>query len=181
VPDVLGGSKQGNPKGVSVALASTLVVQKTVALLSGDTGLPATAREIALMSGVTLPTITAQQVIAQNVAADVVGKSSSLNYPVFCVYCERLTNSHLERFRVFSGEVSAAVEVRVSQDRVDGLEDQLHGCVDAVTQALDENGGEWGDGVFYAGGYEVTYSPVKHGGRNFLQSAKVTFIVALSR
>jgi hypothetical protein len=164
-----------------VALASTLIVQKTVALLSGDGGLSATAAEIALMSGVALPAITPPQIVAQNVSAEIVGQSSSPRYPVFHVYCERLTNSHQERFRVFSGEVGIAVEARVSQDRLDGLEDQLHGCVDAVTQALDENGGDWGDGVFYAGGYDVTYNQVKHGGRNFIQSAKITFTVVLSR
>ena len=164
-----------------MALASTLIVQKTVALLSGDGGLSAAAAEIALMSGVALAAITPQQIVAQNVSAEIVGQSSSTKYPVFHVYCERLTNSHHERFRVFSGEVGIAVEARVSQDRLDGLEDQLHGCVDAVTQALDENGGDWGDGVFYSGGYDVTYNQVKHGGRNFLQSAKVTFTVALSR
>jgi hypothetical protein len=82
---------------------------------------------------------------------------------------------------VFSGEVGIIVEARVSQDRLHGLEDQLHGCVDAVTQALDENGGDWGDGVFYSGGYSVSYNQVKHGGRNYLQAAKVSFTVALSR
>jgi len=133
------------------------------------------------MSGVTLAAITPQQIVAQNVSAEIVEQSSSPKYPVFQVYCERLTNSHQERFRVFSGEVGIVVEARVSQDRLDGLEDQLHGCVDSVTQALDENGGDWGDGVFYSGGYGVTYNQVKHGGRNFLQSAKITFTVALSR
>jgi hypothetical protein len=164
-----------------VALASTLVVQKTVALLSGDAGLSSTAQEITLMSGITLPPITSQQIIAQNVSAEIVEQSSSPKYPLFQVYCERLTNSHQERFRVFSGEVGIIVEARVSQDRLDGLEDQLHGCVDAVTQALDENGGDWGDGVFYSGGYSVSYNQVKHGGRNYLQAAKVSFTVALSR
>ena len=177
----MGSPASRHPEGVIVAVASTLVVQKTVALLSGDSGLPATAPEIALMSGIVLPAISAQQIIAQNVSADIVSRNSSPHYPVFCVYCERLMNSHQERFRVFSSEVSTAVEVRVSQDRLEGLEDQLHGCVDAVTQALDENGGDWGDGVFYPGGYEATYSQVKQGGHNFLQSAKVTFVVALSR
>lgn len=164
-----------------MALASTLIVQKTIALLSGDSGLSATVPEIALMSGLTLPAIAAEQVIAQNVPADLVGEGSSAKYPVFHVYCEKLVNSHQERFRVFSGEVGMAVETRVSQDRLDGLEDQLHGCVDAVTQVLDENGGDWGDGAFYCGGYDVTYSHVKRGGRNYLQSAKVSFTVALSR
>jgi len=164
-----------------MALASTLAVQKTVALLRGDCGLPSTAPEISLMSGTTLPAITARQVVAQNVSADVAARSSSLPYPVFYVFCERLSNTQREKFRVFSGEVSVAVEARVSQDRLEGLEDQLHGCVDAVTQALDENRGDWSDGVFYAGGYEVAYNAVKHGGRNFLQTAKVTFTVAVSR
>lgn len=164
-----------------MALASTLVVQKTVALLSGDTGLNATAQEIALMSGVTIAPIGPQQVAARNVSIEIAAESNATRYPVFHVYCERLTNSQQERFRVFSGEVRVVVEVRVSQDRLEGLEDQLHGCVDAVTQALDENRGDWSDGVFYAGGYEVTYAPVKHGGRNFIQTAKVTFDAAVSR
>jgi hypothetical protein len=164
-----------------VAFASTLVVQKTVALLTGDGGLAATVPEIALMSGLTLPEITPQQVAAQNVSAEIAGESGSVRYPVFHVYCEKLTNSQKERFRVFSGEVGIVVEARVSQDRLAGLEEQLHGCVDAVTQSLEENLGDWGDGVFYAGGYDATYSQVKHGGRNYLQSAKVSFTVALSR
>ena len=164
-----------------MGLASTLAVQKTVGLLRGDTGLAATGPEIALMSGTTLPAITAKQVVAQNVSAELIAKSSSPPYPVFYVYCERLSNTQREKFRVFSGEVSVAVEARVSQDKLEGLEAQLHGCVDAVTQALDENRGDWSDGVFYAGGYEVVYSAVKQGGRNFLQTARVSFTVAVSR
>lgn len=71
-------------------------------------------------------------------------------------------------------------EVRVSQDRLEGVESQLQLYVDALTQVLDQGRGDLGDGVFYAGGYEVSYSPVKHGGRNFLQTAKVTFTVDIS-
>ena len=93
-----------------MALASTLVVQKTVALLSGDAGLSSTTQEIALMSGLTLPTITSQQIVAQNVSAEIVEQSSSPKYPLFQVYCERLTNSHQERFRVFSGEVGLSLK-----------------------------------------------------------------------
>ena len=133
------------------------------------------------MSGLTLPAITAGQVVAQNVSAEIVEQSTSPKYPVFQVYCDRVSNMQQERFRVFSGQVSVVVEARVSLDRLDGLEDQLHGCVDAVTQALDQNRGDWGDGIFYSGGYNVVYNPVKHGGRNYLQSAKVSFAVDLSR
>jgi hypothetical protein len=55
------------------------------------------------------------------------------------------------------------------------------GCyVDAITQVLDKSRGDWGDGVFFDGGYEVTFGGVKHGGRNFLQIAKVVFALEIS-
>jgi len=164
-----------------MALAATLVINKAVALLGGQTGIPATAPEIALMSGVSLPPIGQDQILRQNISVDLAEQSTTPRYPIFQVYCERLTNSHQEKFRVFSGEADVAVEARVSQDRLDDLEDRLHACIDAVTQALEENAGDWGDGVFYSGGYQATYSPVRTGGRNFLQTAKVTFTVAVSR
>ena len=44
-----------------------------------------------------------------------------------------------------------AIEVRVSQDRLEGIEEQLQMYVDAVTQVLDQNRGDWGEGMFYAG------------------------------
>jgi hypothetical protein len=71
-------------------------------------------------------------------------------------------------------------EVRISQDRIEGLEQQLRLYVDGVTQVLDTNRGSWGQGMFYTGQYEVRFDPVQQGGRNFLQIAKVIFEVDLS-
>ena len=71
-------------------------------------------------------------------------------------------------------------EVRVSQDRIEGLEDQLRLYVDSITQVLDANRGNWGQGAFYAGAYEVNYDPVQHGGKNLLQIARVSLEVDLS-
>ena len=45
---------------------------------------------------------------------------------------------------------------------------------DAISQTLNQNRGDWGHGLFYAGGYEVSFGPVKHGGRNFIKSAKIS-------
>src|ERR1017187_4236679 len=75
---------------------------------------------------------------------------------------------------------NVAIEVRVSQDRLVGIENQLQTYVDAVTQVLDQNRGDWGEGMFYAGCYEAALGPVKHGGRNFIQAGKVTFEVGVS-
>ncbi len=164
-----------------MAFATTLVIHKAVALLGGQTGIPGAGPEIALMSGTPIPPIGPEQIVSQNIAVDVAEQSATPRYPMFYVYCERLTNSHQEKFRVFSGEAEVTVETRASQDRLENLEDQLNACVDVVTQALEENAGDWGDGVFYPGGYLVTYGAVRAGGRNFVQSAKVTFTVAVTR
>jgi hypothetical protein len=96
------------------------------------------------------------------------------------MYCASVKNLQREKFRTFSGEANMVVETRISQDRVDGLETVSQMYVDAVTMVLDQNRGDWGNGVSYNGGYEVNYGPVKHGGRNFLQTAKISFSVDVS-
>ena len=74
-----------------------------------------------------------------------------------------------------------AVEVRVSQDRLEGIEGKLQSYAEAVTQVLDRSRGDWSEGMFYTGGYEVAFGPVKRGGKNFVQVAKVAFEVEVSR
>jgi hypothetical protein len=34
--------------------------------------------------------------------------------------------------------------------------------------------------MYYAGGYQVAFGPVKHGGKNFIQIAKITFEIGVS-
>ena len=57
---------------------------------------------------------------------------------------------------------------------------QVNVMVDAVTSTLDQNRGDWGGGVFYGGAYQIDYKGVKRGGKNFLQTATVTFDVQIS-
>ena len=73
-----------------------------------------------------------------------------------------------------------AVDVRVSQDRLENIEAVLHRYVDGITLVLDNNRGDWGNGIYYTGGYDINFQAIKHGGKNFLQSAKVTFAVNVS-
>ena len=40
--------------------------------------------------------------------------------------------------------------------------------------------GQWGKGVYYTGGYEIEFSPIKRGGRSFVQAAKVELTVNVS-
>jgi hypothetical protein len=118
---------------------------------------------------------------AQNAAAELAERAGSVKYPLVTVYCEKVINDLREKFRSFSGRVEMAIEVRHSQDRLEGMEDALEAQADAVTQALAARRGDWGDGMFYAGGYEVSFGKVARGGKNFTQVAKVTFEIGVSR
>jgi hypothetical protein len=101
------------------------------------------------------------------------------------VYCEKIVNSLAEKFRTFSGNVQTTVELRHSQDRLDGLQDALENYADAIMQVLNANRGDWGNGMFYCGEYQavakITFGAVKHGGKNFQQVAKITFEIGVSR
>lgn len=120
-------------------------------------------------------------VYAQNVAADVAERSTNTKYPSVYVYCEKIANALTEKFRSFSGSLQMAIEIRHSQDRLDGLQNGLELYIDSVTQVLNSGRGDWGNGLYYAGGYDVTLGAVKHGGKNFVQAAKVTFRIEVSR
>jgi hypothetical protein len=73
------------------------------------------------------------------------------------------------------------IEVRHSQDQIDSLEQNAQVYVDAVCALLDDSRGDWGNGTFYSGGYDVSYEPVIRGGKNFLQRARVGFYVEISK
>ncbi|HZT34212.1 MAG TPA: hypothetical protein VFA33_30250 [Bryobacteraceae bacterium] len=163
-----------------MAQAAKAAATKVIALLTAPAGVNGNLAALAQAAGVTLPVITTGQIAAQNIASDLAERSADVKYPALNIYCEKLSNVLREKFRTFSGTASMAIEVRLSQDRLDGLESNLQLYLDAVTQVLDTNRGDWGSGMFYAGGYEAVIHPVKRGGRNFIQVAKVTFDVGVS-
>jgi hypothetical protein len=131
-------------------------------------------------SGVHLAPIPPEHIVKQNVPMALAERAKAVKYPVVYVYSDRVRNLLIEKFRTFSGKIRTVAEVRVSQDRLEGIEEQLRLYVDAVTQVLDLNRGSWGQGAFFTGGYEVSFDAVQHGGRNFVQVARVSFEVDLS-
>ena len=118
---------------------------------------------------------------AQNAAAELVERSGTTAYPLVTVYCEKVVNDLREKFRSFSGSVQMAIEVRHSQDRIEGMEAALEEQTDAVTSALSASRGDWGDGMFYNGGYVVSFGRLTRGGKNFTQVAKVSLEIGVSR
>lgn len=163
-----------------MALVGTLTTSKLVGVLTGSEGLPGAVADLSAGQSLALPAMSTGQIIAQNVTPEISERSTIIQYPLVCVYCSKVTNQLREKFRTFSGDAQMVIEMRVSQDRLDEIETNVQSYVDAVTNVLDQSRGDWGDGVFYAGGYEVTYGGVKHGGKNFLQIAKVSLVLEIS-
>ena len=158
-----------------------LCASKTIALLTGSKGINAGLAALTRSRSYPPPALNAAQVQAQNVAPDLAERSGRAQFPAVNVYCEKVVNAMTEKFRSFSGSAQMAIEIRHSQDRLDGLQDSLELFADAVAHALNGARGDWGDGVFYGGGYEVSFSGAKQGGKNFLQTAKVSFKIGVSR
>jgi len=163
-----------------MAWVGSTVTAQVVTLLNLPQGLNACVATLAEAENATLPPLGQNQILAQNVSIELAERSTDVLYPAVSVYCEKIVNQLKEKFRNFSGKATMAIEVRVSQDRLGGIEDQLQSYVDAVTQVLDQNRGDWGEGMYYAGCYEAALGPVKHGGQNFIQVGKVTFEIGVS-
>lgn len=102
-------------------------------------------------------------------------------YPVYQVYVERVRNKMTEKFRSFSGTVEVVVEVKVSQDRLEGLTESVQFYADAVTDVVERSRGCVEEGVYLPGTYEVTFEAAKKGGLNVMQTARVKCELEVSR
>jgi hypothetical protein len=159
----------------------SLITGQVIQLLTGASGVNSYLDGTLQGIGQPLAPLNSAQVRAQNVAPDIADQSTTMLFPAVNVYCEKIVNSLAEKFRSFSGNAQTTVELRHSQDRLDGLQDALENYVDAILQVLNANRGDWGNGMFYSGEYQAVFAAVKHGGRNFQQVAKITFEIGVSR
>ncbi len=154
---------------------STKIVQR----LTSQTGV--NANLAALTQGSPLPAPAGlAQVRLGNISAEIAARSTVAQYPAANVYCEKIINSQVEKFRTFSGTLQMAIDLSHSEDRVENVQANLELYADAVMGVLDASSGDWGGGMFYGGGYQIAFGPVKQGGRNFIQTAKINFEIGVS-
>jgi len=157
------------------------ITAKVIHRITGAGGLNAGLAALTHGEAAIAPPIDVSQVRAQNVTAEMAERGGGIKYPSMNVYCESIANQLKEKFRTFSGKAQMAIEVRYSQDRLDGLQDKLELYADGAMRVLNASRGDWGDGMFYGGEYEASFGPVKQGGKNFIQTAKITFEIGVSR
>lgn len=163
-----------------MARAGSASTRRVAELLRSPQGLAQSIAALSMVDGVVMPSLDTGQIVEANAGTDALEQLTGFRYPAVNVYCEKISNTQREKFRSFSGTVKVAVDVRVTSDTLPGLTDQLHFYVEALTRLLDVSRGSWGLGLSYAGEYDVTYGPAKAGGKNYVQSAKVSMPIDVS-
>ena len=141
-------------------------------LLASD-GANSTLGEIGARDRVHLPGLMDRNVLIQNVPPKLADENAPTVYPALYLYCERMENVLRKKFTKFSGPIFLSVDVRVSDERMDGLDEQLARYVEAVRAVLGANQGQWTDNLAYSGAYSVRFREIELGGRNFIQTAQV--------
>ncbi|MBI5280513.1 MAG: hypothetical protein HY858_02435 [Candidatus Solibacter usitatus] len=142
-------------------------------LLEADNGLGASVEALKDAYGEQGAAIPDTEAVFLKAPPELHERSGALRYPVIHVYCERLESSDSERLRRMAGRMRLVTEVRVSQDRLEGITERLHLWVDALRDVLERNSGCAGGGMYLESGYEVTVDAVKKGGLHYLQSARI--------
>lgn len=160
-----------------VATAATAAMTE---LLTGQKGIDYRLAQRLLDAGGPLSELVSPLVRGGQVSVEMSDKAQGAKYPQVFVYCDRIQNLLREKFRVFSGTVQVAVEVRHSQDRLEGLQERAQLYTEAILEVLEDCRGEWRQGFCYGGKYEVKFEPVRHGGKNFVQSVRITVPVEVN-
>ena len=162
-----------------MANIGTLVSSQVASLLrSADTGVGAQMAELSMQSGLQVAAIVPAQILEQS--APPPDYTSAERYPAVYVTCESLANLQAEKGRRFSGKARIGIECRLSQDRVDGLDAKVRLVADAVAETLFQSRGNWTDSMFFGGAYEVQFGAMKRGGKNVVQTARITLDVDVS-
>lgn len=155
--------------------------QKVSDLLTTGNALQQQISTLSTAANVTVPLITAGQIVLSSTVPAMGDKDLQLTYPRICLYTARVKNTQVEKFRSLSGTVSVVAEVWASGDLLSDTDQWIHFYVEALTGILRQNIGDWGDGLFFSGMYEVQLEAPKAGGLGYVESAAVTCVLNVSR
>lgn len=157
------------------------VLERIAEVLEGENGLRDSLEQLREPYGLVEEHAWPAGVKVLKAAPEHLEKAWGSRYPAVILFCEKIRSQPTERLRRFSGEAQVGVEVRVTQDRLEGITDRLHYYSDAVRDVLERNRGCIGPGLYLSGETSVQVDAVKKGGSHFLQSSRVMCTVIINR
>jgi hypothetical protein len=158
-----------------------LVTQKLYNLMTADSALSQELESLNRSTGSHVPLIGSAHVYLSSATNDVGDTESRLGYPRICVYSSGFRNSQLEKFYTVSGNASTMVDIWASANLVEDTDRWIHFYVEATSILLRRSSGDWGDGVFFPGIYDVQFQSPRAGGLGFVQSARLKFDVIVNQ
>ena len=151
-----------------------LGASKVLSLLTTNNALRQTVQALGNQYGVSLPTISANDIVQTSAGPDLSEKNAQLSFPRICLYPTQVKNTQNIKFRSFAGTLVVAADVWFSGVFIADTGIGLHYYLEAFTAILRANLGDLGDGFFFSGIYDIQLQPPKPGGFGFVEMAKVT-------
>jgi hypothetical protein len=136
---------------------------------------------LAAASNANIPLITSDQVILSSASPILGDRDVQLTYPRVCLYSCGVKNTQVEKFVSLSGAVSVIADIWASSNLATDTDQWIHFYLEAFTALLRQNRGDWGQGLFFSGVYEVVLQPPQPGGLGFVQSGRVSCNLNVSR
>jgi hypothetical protein len=158
-----------------------LAAAKLSSLLTTGNALRLQINTIASSANQNVPNIPSSQIVLSSATPDMADKNLQFTYPRVCLYSTGLKNSHTEKFRSLSGTVLVIADIWVSANLLQDADSWSHFYVEAVTKVLRQSIGDWGDGIFFSGTYDVQFQAPKAGGFGFVELARVICNLNVSR
>lgn len=150
-------------------------------LLIADGALAQQIQTLASVASVLVPTIAPSQIVLSSASPDIGDKDVQLTYPRVCLYSTGFKNTQAEKFRSVSGTLSVVADVWASANLVSDSDCWIHYYVTAVASVFSGNTGDWGNGMFFPGMYDVQFQAPKNGGLGYVQSARITLQLIVSQ
>jgi hypothetical protein len=159
---------------------SLLAAQKLAAQLTNSDALSTQIAAMGAALTTSVPPIASDHVLLSSAGPDMDDRNIQLAYPRVCIYSTGVKNTQIEKFRSFSGHVDLVADIWTSADLLTQVDTWIHIYVECISELLRNNTGDWGNGFFYTGTYDVQLGAPKPGGLGFVQAAKLSISLGVS-
>ena len=158
-----------------------LAAQNLATLLAASSGGETEVDALALESNIEIPPIPSSQIYVSSAPAFMADSQQEIGYPRISVFSSKVKNTQTEKFRSLSGYATVTAEIAITGDTVSDVDTYIHFYVEALTNILQRNRGDWGNGISFFGAYDLEIQPPQAGAGGFVQLARLNFEVGVSR